>query len=182
MGFTNIEIKARTSRSDAIRSYLLANGAEFKGVDHQKDTYFVVSRGRLKLREGNIENSLIYYQRSNQSGPKPSEFDMLQVTEGNILKELLSNALGIKVVVEKRREIYFIENVKFHLDTLASLGEFLEIEASNKYAEVPIGKLQQQCEFYMKEFEVSKDDLINLSYSDMLLKDSAGEPSGTLVT
>jgi adenylate cyclase class IV len=33
------------------------------------------------------------------------------------------------VSVDKIREIYLIENVKFHLDSVAELGSFIEIEA-----------------------------------------------------
>ncbi|HPJ79511.1 MAG TPA: hypothetical protein PK489_12035, partial [Prolixibacteraceae bacterium] len=66
MTITNIEIKARTGRGEAIRKILLEAGAEFRGTDHQKDTYFRVSSGRLKLREGNIENQLIHYRRADQ--------------------------------------------------------------------------------------------------------------------
>ena len=59
----NIEIKAKTNHSEFIRGYLQANKAEFKGTDFQADTYFNVPNGRLKLREGNIENNLIHYER-----------------------------------------------------------------------------------------------------------------------
>ncbi len=38
------------------------------------------------------------------------------------LKKILAKALGILVVVDKQREIYFIDNVKFHLDTVKELG------------------------------------------------------------
>ena len=70
MSFLNVEIKAKCRDAGFIRDYLLSNGAEFKGIDEQTDTYFNVSVGRLKLREGNIENNLIYYERSDQPGPK----------------------------------------------------------------------------------------------------------------
>ena len=60
MPFLNVEIKARCNNPAAIRSYLNQNKAHFKGADEQADTYFSVSNGRLKLREGNIENNLIY--------------------------------------------------------------------------------------------------------------------------
>ena len=76
MGFINIEIKARTSNPDKIRALLLANNAEFKGIDEQTDTYFNVPAGRLKLRQGNIENALIYYTRINQAGPKQSDCEV----------------------------------------------------------------------------------------------------------
>jgi adenylate cyclase, class 2 len=58
-----VEIKARCSDPEKIRTILRARGARFAGLDHQVDTYFRVSAGRLKLREGKIENALIFYCR-----------------------------------------------------------------------------------------------------------------------
>lgn len=74
MNHINIEIKAKCSQPDKIRDFLKSQSAEFKGVDHQIDTYFKVNKGRLKLREGNIENNLIYYERENKQGPKQCYF------------------------------------------------------------------------------------------------------------
>ena len=69
MGITNVEIKAKSNRQEEIRKILLDLKADFKGEDHQIDTYFNVNRGRLKLREGNIENNLIHYLRKKKSTP-----------------------------------------------------------------------------------------------------------------
>ena len=55
MAFINIEIKARTERTKEIRQFLQEQYAQFKGIDEQTDTYFNVSNGRLKLRQGKIE-------------------------------------------------------------------------------------------------------------------------------
>ncbi|HOY52721.1 MAG TPA: class IV adenylate cyclase, partial [Prolixibacteraceae bacterium] len=126
MTITNIEIKARTGRGDAIRTILLEAGAEFRGTDHQKDTYFRVSSGRLKLREGNIENQLIHYRRADQEGPKQADVLLYPSSPGSHLKEILTTALGILVVVDKTREIYFNGNVKFHIDEVEGLGHFVE--------------------------------------------------------
>src|SRR5216117_237197 len=107
MPFLNIEIKAKCDDPGFIRNYLLSNGAEFKGVDEQTDTYFNVLNGRLKLREGNIENNLIYYKRDDQPGPKNSHFHLVKIVDANSLKKVLIISMGIKVVVKKKREIYY---------------------------------------------------------------------------
>lgn len=169
MNFLNVEIKARCTDPAFIRNYLLQNGADFKGTDHQMDTYFNVANGRLKLREGNIENNLIYYERENQAGPKNSSFNLVKVEDAEGLKEALTKANGIKVVVQKKREIYFIANVKFHIDEVPELGAFVEIEAGNKTADLSQPELLEQCEFYLREFGIPEDALIEISYSDMLL-------------
>lgn len=174
MSFINIEIKARTGNPGFVRDYLLKAGADYKGTDIQTDTYFKVAKGRLKLRQGKIENNLIWYERSNQEGPKQSDFLLTAVQDGDALRAILEKSLGVKVAVTKTREIYYIGNVKFHIDSLESLGNFVEIEAGNKLADLAMEQLQEQCNFYMKELRITGEDLIANSYSDMLL-DQAGE-------
>ena len=59
-------------------------------------------------------------------------------------------------MVDKYRKIFFIDNVKFHLDEVPGLGSFVEIEAGNKTdPTISIEKLQEQCRFYMDAFEVA---------------------------
>lgn len=170
MEFINVEIKAKCSNPDLVRNYLLENNADFKGTDNQTDTYFNVPNGRLKLREGNIENNLIYYERSNQAGPKQSHFHLVKVEDAAGLKQVLTKCNGIKVVVKKKRDIWYIRNVKFHIDEVPGLGTYLEIEAGNRFdASLTNAKLEEQCGFYLKTFGVQVRDLVEVSYSDMLL-------------
>ncbi len=170
MLFLNVEIKAKCYNADSIRNYLLANNAEFKGVDQQTDTYFNVPNGRLKIREGNIENNLIFYERANQAGPKNSHFHLVKIEDTTGLKDVLVKSMGVKVVVIKNREIYYISNVKFHIDKVLSLGSFVEIEAGNIASNLTQEELKEQCDFYMKVFEIRPEDLVEVSYSDMVLK------------
>lgn len=165
----NIEIKARTSRADTIRQILAEKGADFRGTDHQTDTYFQVPKGRLKMREGNIENSLIHYNRPDQEGPKASEVHLYRHTSADpALKQVLISALGIFKSVVKQREIYFIGNVKFHLDKVETLGEFVEIEAIDIDGSIGAEKLNEQCSYYLDLFGIQESDLLSNSYSDMV--------------
>ncbi len=168
MSHTNIEIKARCVDQDAIRAILRAHNADFKGVDHQIDTYFNAWRGRLKLREGNIENNLIFYERPDSAGPKQSDVSLFRSEPGSTLKEVLKKSLGTLAVVDKEREIYFIDNVKFHLDTVKGLGTFVEIEAIDKEGTIGKEKLREQCEHYLKLFGIKDEDLLTNSYSDQV--------------
>ena len=169
MSFTNIEIKAKTSNPERIRKILSEHNAELKGTDEQTDTYFKVNEGRLKLRQGDIENNLIYYRRNNQAGPKQSDFRLIPVFNSEGLLQVLTEALDVFTVVKKRREIYFIENVKFHIDELDRLGWFVEIEAGNVHSDIPVERLHEQCNYYMKVFGIKDEDLVSDSYSDMML-------------
>lgn len=169
MPHLNIEIKARCDNHDKIRGILNSKGADFKGTDHQIDTYFKVGTGRLKLREGNIENHLIFYEREDKEGPKQSKVVLFDNPPGSSLKEILTKSLGILAVVDKKREIYFIDNVKFHIDTVENLGTFMEIEAIDSDGTIGKDKLQEQCQYYLDLFDIAKEDLLSKSYSDMLI-------------
>jgi len=168
--YLNVEVKAKCKDPIPIRKFLLGHGAEFRGVDEQTDTYFNVSKGRLKLREGNIEKNLIFYNRSDHAGPKNSKFFLTPIEDNISIKRSLTEALGIKAVVIKKREIYYISNVKFHIDFVPLLGNFVEIEAGNLlFPELTETELKQQCEYYMKEFQLQDTDLLTNSYSDMVM-------------
>lgn len=165
-----VEIKARSTNQEKIRDILLLKHAICKGIDHQIDTYFRVNHGRLKLREGQIENNLIHYHRENKEGPKLSNVTLYQSQPDSSLKEILAKANGILVVVDKQREIYFIDNVKFHIDVVKELGTFIEIEAIDETGIRGTNELQKQCEFYLDLFEINKHELVSVSYSDLLLQ------------
>jgi len=169
MPHINIEIKARTAERERIRDILKSKNADFIGTDHQVDTYFKVGSGRLKLREGNIENHLIYYEREDIRGPKKSSVTLYKNNAGSNLKEILIKSLGVLAVIDKRREIYFIENVKFHLDNVSRLGTFVEIEAIDKTGTIGNEKLLEQCNFYLNLFRIPEEDLMAVSYCDLLM-------------
>ncbi len=166
----NFEFKARTVKLDVLEKKLLHLNPIFFGKDQQTDTYFNVTKGRLKLREGNIENALIYYERQDLHGAKQSDILLYQHQPDSSLKEILSKLHEIKVIVKKVRKIYFIENVKFHFDTIDELGTFLEVEAIDTKGEIGIEKLKQQCRKYADLFEVKIEDYVSVSYSDMILE------------
>ena len=168
----NIEFKAKCPNPNLIREIMKSKDAKFKGKDHQIDTYFNVSSGRLKLREGNIETSLIYYERLDQEGPKQSDVLLHHPDPSNTqtLKEILQKTLGIMTMVDKEREIYFIDNVKFHIDSVQELGSFIEVEAIDQDGSIGVQKLQQQCDYYLDLFNISNDNLVAESYSDLIIK------------
>ena len=165
----NYEWKARIKKIDAAEKKLLSHNPVFIGEDKQKDTYFNVPHGRLKLREGNIEHALIHYDRKNEAGAKESQVILYQHAPDKALKDALTAALGIKVTVQKSRRIYFIEHVKFHFDCVDGLGTFAEVEAIDKDGSIGIERLKAQCIFWANFFAISQEDFIATSYSDMLL-------------
>ena len=166
----NFEFKAKTNRLNELEEQLQSQYPIFRGEDAQTDTYFNVPSGRMKLREGTIENSLIHYQRHNIAGAKQSDVLLYEHQPAPGLKAVLTAALGLKVVVAKKRRIYFIDNVKFHFDHVESLGTFVEVEAIDLDGSIGIEKLKEQCARYAAFFGINESDYMSESYSDMLLK------------
>lgn len=173
MATVNIEFKAKTTKLDELEKKLQTLNPVFIGTDNQCDTYFNVPTGRLKLREGNIENTLIYYERSNTAGAKQSDIILYHHQPDKNLKDILTKVHGVKVVVDKKRKIYFIENVKFHFDVVEGLGTFAEVEAIDKNGDIGVERLKEQCDFYAAFLEILPQDYISYSYSDMLLEKTA---------
>ncbi len=180
MNKTTIEIKARCSDHAAARERLASRGARFHGADHQVDTYFDIPSGRLKLREGTIENALILYDRDDQPAPKESRVLLYETGDGASLKAILCRLFGVFAVVEKQREIYFIDNVKIHLDVVAGLGTFLEIEAIDDDGSRTRDELHGRCLAMMDLLRVGDRDLLVSSYSDMLRCVASLSPGGAV--
>lgn len=170
MAHINFEFKARIDNLPLLEEKLKQHNPFFKGEDKQIDTYFKVSKGRLKLREGNIENALIYYERENTNAAKQSDVIMYQHAPEKGLKEILIKVHGVKTIVDKRRKIYFVENVKIHFDEVEGLGTFVEVEAIDKDCNMTIDQLKKQCDNFAELFEIKVEDYIAESYSDMIFK------------
>jgi adenylate cyclase, class 2 len=169
MSILNVEFKARSTDIIAAENILLLHDPVYIGEDHQTDTYFDVAAGRMKLREGNIENALIHYERENTAASKSSQVLLYQHQPDKNLKAVLTKALGIKAIVDKKRKIYFIGNVKFHFDTVQNLGTFIEVEAIDKDGSIGKEKLQEQCDFYAAVLHIREEDFMAVSYSDMIM-------------
>ena len=168
MNIKTFEFKAKVDNIEKLETKLLTLNPKYQGLDHQIDTYFNVSKGRLKLREGNIENSLINYNRENISGSKQSDIILYQHEPDIALKDILELQLGVRIIVDKKRKIYFINNVKIHFDKVENLGTYIEVEAISNKEEFTIEELKSQCDKYFDFFELRKSSLVDKSYSDLI--------------
>lgn len=168
MRLINFEFKARLRSESVIRAALKKQRARYVGTDHQVDTYFRVSRGRLKIREGRIENALIYYERPDLPRARRSRIEMALLTRRNSVKAILARVLDVLVVVDKRREIYFVGNVKIHLDRVRGLGKFVEVEAISRSGS--LAKIRQQARKFQILFGIPSSDLVGQSYADLALQ------------
>jgi predicted adenylyl cyclase CyaB len=145
-------------------------GAEGGGVLWQRDVYFSVPRGRLKLRyENDGIGQLIAYERPDQEGIRPSRYRIIPVLAAAELEAALSAALGVVVVVRKTRRLFLYDGVRVHLDRVEGLGRFVELEAvadpsggDRTGREKVLGELRQA-------LGLEDDDLVGGSYCELVL-------------
>jgi predicted adenylyl cyclase CyaB len=169
----NIELKARLPDLAAARGIAQRIATSYFGVEEQTDTYFHCAQGRLKLREirsadGACKAQLIPYARSNQPDAKRSDYQLLEVSDHAGLKQALSTALGVSVVVVKLREIFLYGNVRIHLDQVTGLGTFIELEAVLG-PDVDAATGHAQVANLRHQFGILPADQLSGSYADLVL-------------
>lgn len=166
----NVEWKARLRDPDAALAAGLAAGAEDRGVLRQRDTYFHAPYGRLKLREqdpGGAE--LVQYRRADLAEPRASDYRLVAVDDPGALREALAAALGVRVVVDKRRRLLLHGRTRIHLDDVDELGAFAEIEVVLAAGD-DLDEAHEEAERWRIVLGVSAGDVESLSYSELLLE------------
>jgi len=166
----NLELKARDSAPERTVRACEELGAEGGGVLRQRDVYFSVPHGRLKLRyENDGIAQLIAYERPDDQGVKASRYRVMPVIAAAELEAALSAALGVVVEVRKTRRLFLYDGVRIHLDRVEGLGRFIELEALAD----PAGGDRAGREKVLGELRnalgVGDDDLVAGSYCELVL-------------
>ena len=126
----NVELKAHDPDPARTLERALAAGAQDQAELRQRDTYFGVARGRLKLREEEPGGAtLIAYERPDDPGERVSHYRLVPVSDPDGLRAALATTSGIRTTVVKRRRLLLWEGVRIHLDAVEGLGAFVELEA-----------------------------------------------------
>jgi predicted adenylyl cyclase CyaB len=164
----NLELKARDPDPVRSASTCFALQAKDEGFKEQRDTYFEVRRGRLKLREEvGMAAELIAYERPDDPRWRESKYRIVEVTDAAEIKAALSDTLGVKAIVAKRRHLFRLEGATIHLDEVEGIGSFIEFEL----AASPKSDLAPQhikLESLRTAFEILDRDLVAGSYSDLV--------------
>jgi len=167
----NYEIKVGLSNKEFIfiRNLLLKNKEFSYTEETQKDIYYKVKTGRLKLRIINeVKSNLIFYERKELIKKRVSNYlisansDKNEITE---LDKILRKQFEVLVTVDKRREIFIRENIRVHIDTVKSLGNFLEIEIIF----TSLIKAKEQMKEITEFLKLKEKEFIKVSYSDILI-------------
>jgi len=164
----NLELKARIPSIGQAAHVARRLHARAKGILHQRDIYYKIPRGRLKLRMINRRSAeLIFYSRPNKKGSRYSKYAILPVADMALVHSLCTKAFGTMVEVEKQRRLFLYKNSRIHVDDVRGLGTFIEFEVL-----VLHGKRQavQLMANLSEEFQIHRRAVVSGSYSDMLMK------------
>jgi adenylate cyclase class IV len=176
----NVEIKARAN--DFTRQRQLAGEIADEGpaILRQRDVFFQVPEGRLKLRLFPPEHSepdqlmpgeLIAYSRPDQTGPKTSDYTIAATPDGLALLATLSRALPVLGEVNKTRELFLIGQTRIHFDQVTGLGRFIELEVVLQERQTTaFGR--RQADHLMRQLGINGKDLIAQAYLDLILHSS----------
>ncbi|PAV88547.1 hypothetical protein WR25_21839 [Diploscapter pachys] len=169
----NLEIKASVKDLNK----LLELARKLTGTDGkvliQYDVFFNSPKERLKLREvvedGKKNIELIWYARPDTAGPKLSDYNKVGFSEeqGQEMKKLLSNSMGVKGEVRKKRHLFIYEQTRIHVDEVEELGNFMELEVCLKPEET-VEQGTRIAEFIRNELQIPESDLLTSAYMDML--------------
>lgn len=192
----NLELKVQCEneeRIQVIESLAQKHGAVYMQTVKQRDSYFRVRKGRLKLREWWLEGQesftqrrhknltkrenearpdgaeFIYYLRPSKKGSRISEYEVKPEPSPETLHSILAKALGEPlVVVEKIRVLYEFGKTRIHLDIVKGLGAFVELETIiEKSASMEEAKTEHQVVIAFLGLDALPP--IASSYSDLLI-------------
>lgn len=165
----NVELKAFDPDPDRSLDVCRLIEATDKGVIWQRDTYFDVPRGALKLREEwPGQPHLVQYRRADEPQQRESSYRIVRVDDPDGLRAALDAALGVRGAVEKRRHLFLWENVRIHLDDVTGLGHFIELEAVAP-VDSDLGREHELIAQLRHAFAIADDRVQAGGYSDSLL-------------
>lgn len=134
----------------------------------QEDFFFPCESGRLKLRIfTSSKGGLIYYRRANEAGPRTSYYSINRTNEPNILKEILAEAFGVRAVEKKKRLLYYSGRTRRHIDSVETLGEFVELEAVLEESEEE-SKGKRDVDKLIEYLGIAENDLVKEAYVDLI--------------
>jgi adenylate cyclase class IV len=161
--YKDFTLKARAIDFEHLEDLLKNCGALFLGVDEQKDTYFQTDKGKLKLREGTIENLITHYERILEEGIERTVVYRYDVNPSAIeIENLITNYKTIGTV-KKERSIYLLDIHKIQLDRLDQ-GDFLEIESIDREEKFTTEELRKRCLELKEKLGIADADLVPTGY------------------
>ena len=168
----NVEIKARVEDPESLRARVEGIAGSGPEMIEQVDTFFSCGHGRLKLREVPGEDGqLIFYVRPDSPEPAESHYSLVAVSDSCGLLDVLSQAMGVEIVVRKVRSLYHIGQTRVHLDEVEDLGVFVELEVVLSSDDSP-AEGTRIARGLMEQLGIRQTDLVEVAYADLLQGDA----------
>jgi predicted adenylyl cyclase CyaB len=161
----NLEIKVKLASHKEVKEILEKNKIPFKELLLQKDIYYKVNKGLLKLRIENDKQTLIFYDRNEKAKKRWSDYHLLEIDKTDANK-YLKRFLEVLTIVNKKRELYLYKNTRIHLDYVKRLGCFLELETRVVKG---LKDAEKRFAFMMDLLKLRDKKEIRASYKDLLL-------------
>lgn len=165
----NVEIKARVRDITYLLNALRSLAKKRPSSVRQRDTFFNVNSGRLKLREEESgATELIFYDRPDTPGPKLSSYFRHTEGDASAAHSELVRKFGVRGVVTKDRTRFPLrQKTIVNLDRVENLGDFVEIEVTldDPDDEEPGRILARQI---MRTLGIQDADLEESAYIDLL--------------
>jgi predicted adenylyl cyclase CyaB len=153
----NLELKVRCLDErtlETLEERAQQNNATYIHTLQQRDIYFNVPSGRLKLREWSVQEDvqrtsrytkkhntiqeayetglsgalLVAYTRPNDESSRVSDYLISPITDPTTFLPLLTTTLGTWMIIEKTRVLYRYGRTRIHFDRVTELGSFVELE------------------------------------------------------
>ncbi|WP_338742132.1 class IV adenylate cyclase [Haloplanus salilacus] len=176
-----VELKVRAGH-EAVRQRLSSLGAEDAGTVRQIDTYydaphrdFAETDEALRIRREEGEDgstTRVTYKGPLVEAESKSRREIeTGVDDADDLDSIL-DALGFSpaAVVEKERERYVLDDYTVTLDSIADLGEFVEVE--HEALESDLESTREGAADRLRDLGLDPDEQIRTSYLGLLLDSS----------
>jgi adenylate cyclase class IV len=164
----NVELKAVDPDPERSLRVCRDLGAVDHGVIRQRDTYFVLDGGGLKLRqESPGRPHLIQFERADRPEQRQSSYRIVEVADADAVGAALAAALGIRGVVDKRRHLFLWRSVRIHLDQVEDLGRFIELEAVAP-SDSDLSSEHRLIAELRDEFQIAEEHLCATGYASQL--------------
>ena len=166
----NIEFKSELRNIDLARAICFVVNAQRMGVLLQTDEYVDVPEGRLKRRverneeSGAAREDWIWYDRADRTNARASRWTRLDECQVGVRWPTLERRVA-RVIV-KRRELWQAENIRIHLDAVAGLGNYFELEGVVGIGDDP-AETRLKVGTLIDKFRPALGEAVSGSYADL---------------
>jgi predicted adenylyl cyclase CyaB len=161
----NLEIKIQLDSHESALTVLNNLPAEFVKDINQKDIYYTLPGSLLKLRVEDEGESLIKYNRDEVNPDRFSDYNVIYLKSSGS-EQFFNSIFTVETIVTKKRSLYLYNNTRIHLDTVKTLGTFMEFETLVING---MDDAKERFNFLIKKFGIDITKQIKCSYRDLVL-------------